>query len=389
MGSEPKLRVLFVINGLGTGGAERSIIELIRPLRARGIELEIICLFPRSEGVIDLVEGNTPVRLLTADGWWRRLAALRRVIATNRFDVVHTTIFEADLLGRFAAIGTGVPVLSSVVNMSYEAARLSDPRVGRWKLASARALDAWTARHLTAHIHVLTEAVGRSVVERLGVPSNRITVVGRGRDPRRLGEPSSERRRSVRHSLGLDEDHRVLLSVGRLEYQKGHRHMVEAMPRILYGFPEARLLIAGRAGNVSVELAELVDQLALNDSIRFLGHREDVGDLLSAADVFVFPSLFEGFGGAMLEAMAMGLPIVASDLPPLREVSGVGGALLVEPGSARALEQGTVAVLSDPSLAQRLGQTAKDRFQSLFTVEGVADRMTDMYRRTTKSLPSD
>jgi glycosyltransferase involved in cell wall biosynthesis len=389
METEPELRVLLVINGLGTGGAERSIIELIRPLRARGVELEVICLFARAEGVIDQVDRDTPVTLLRARGWWERLTALRRIIVTKRFDLVHTTIFESDLLGRLAAVRTGVPVLSSVVNMSYEPARLSDPRIRRWRLTFSRAFDGWTARHLTAHIHVLTDAVGRSVQRRLGVPSNRITVVSRGRDPARLGEPSLERRRFVRDSLGLDEHHRIMLSVGRLEYQKGHRHLVAAMPLILDRFPSARLLIAGRVGNVSAELRELIDHLGLDDSITLLGHREDIGDLLSAADAFVFPSLFEGFGGAMLEAMAMGLPIIASDLPPLREVSGEGGALFIEPGSPEALAQGIVAVLTDHSLAQRLGQTAKDRFQSLFTVEAVADRMADLYRKTVNTPSSD
>ncbi len=376
----PALRVLYVINGLGTGGAERSFLELTQPLRDRGVSLEVVCLFDRSEGVAELISDQLRVEVLGSSSWFGRWRSLRRRIVQGQFDLVHTSIFESDVLGRSAAIGTGTPVLSSIVNMSYDTARTSDPRVRPWRLKVTRMIDGWTARHLTARVHVLTRAVGESVQDHLGVDADRISVVGRGRSQERLGEPSPERRQRVRASLGLDNDQSVLLTVGRQEYQKGQRFLIEAMPLILAEHPNTRLLIAGREGSVSRELEAAIQRLELSSAITLLGHREDVGDLLAASDIFAFPSLFEGFGGAMLEAMAMGIPVVASDLPPLREVAGEGGAFLVPASSAFQLSEGMRTLLNDPMLADRLGQRGQQRFREQYTIEAIADRMAELYR---------
>jgi glycosyltransferase involved in cell wall biosynthesis len=177
------------------------------------------------------------------------------------------------------------------------------------------------------------------------------------------------------------------VAVGRHEFQKGHRYLIEAMPAIRAELPEAVLLIVGRAGSVSNELSAAIERLGLGQSVHLLGHRQDVGDLLVAADVFIFPSLFEGFGGAMIEAMALGVPVVASDIPPLREVAGDGSVLFVPPASTEALAGGVIRILQDHGLAERLAGEARAVFQSRHTLAAVVNQMAGLYHQVAAAGP--
>ena len=127
---------------------------------------------------------------------------------------------------------------------------------------------------------------------------------------------------------------------------------------------------------------ELCDQLRLGERIRFLGHRDDVPEILAAADVFAFPSVYEELGGAVIEAMALGLPIVASDIPALREVVEDGrNGLLVKPESSTALAAGLARILDDRALASTFGERSLEIFRQRFTIERSARRMIDLYSR--------
>jgi glycosyltransferase involved in cell wall biosynthesis len=376
------VKVLYVINDLGVGGAERSLSELLPKLAEDGVEPVVVTLFVRPEGVHDRVENSGfSVRTLAPGGLRTWIPQLRRVIAQEHPAIVHTTNFEADIAGRVAAARTPAAVLTSLVNTSYDPVRLQDPNIKRWKIAVVRRVDALTARYLTAHFHAITEAVKVSAVRTLGVPAERITVIERGRDAARLGRRTVERRAQIRASLGVPDDRLVVLNVGRQEFQKGQEVLLRAMTDVVRRHPDALLLVAGRRGNASAELDQLHSTLGLGDQVRFLGHREDVPELLAGADVFTFPSLYEGLGGALIEAMALELPIVASDVPAIREVLGDATAgVLVPPGDAPALATELGGLLDDPDRRRALGAAARRRFEERFTLPKSAARMADLYR---------
>ncbi len=380
------LKVLLVINSLGTGGAERSLAELLPYLRQAGIGVTVACLRHPKEsahGVHKAVEAHgVGVEVLPAAGFAGRALALRRVIRREAPDLVHTSLYMADQLGRLAALGTGVPVMSSLVNVSYGSTRSRlDPNLSPWKMGLVQAADAVTARLLTARFHAITKTAKAHAVEQLGIAPERVTVVERGRSRARFGEPTPERRQRARQALGLADEDEVVLSVGRHYFQKGQRYLLEAGRLVARRRPRLRLLLAGIEGPMTPELEALAEEAPLRGGrVRFLGYREDVPDLLCAADVFAFPSLFEGLGGAMIEAMAMGVPVVASDIAPLREVSeGGSGALLVEPRSAGALAEGVERLLGDRAGALALGGRGREIFERRFRLEQVAERMVALY----------
>jgi glycosyltransferase involved in cell wall biosynthesis len=381
------LRVLFVIDGLGTGGAERSLSELLPFLRDAGIRATVVTFYER-RGVDDAVRSQGfDVRRVGASRLPGRVIDVRRMIKSEGIDVVHTTLHRATLVGRLAAAGTGVPVLTSLVNTPYDHSRRDRTAVARWRLSIAHAADRVTARR-TSHFHAISDAVAQDARAGLGIRAPDITVIPRGRSSARLGEPDQSRRRTVRDALGLAPDQPVLLAVGRQEEQKGHRYLVEAMDHVLASVPDAVLLLAGREGHATPQIQAALRRISAPESVRVLDHRDDVGDLLAATDVFVFPSLWEGLGGALIEAMAMALPVVASDLAVFREFvedGPEGNGVLVPPQDPAALARAIVELLHDPDRRAAMGRRSREIFEARFTLEAIAPRMIQLFREVART----
>ena len=377
------MKVLQVINGLGTGGAERSLSELLPRLRDRGVEFVIACLSKKPEGVGNAVEeAGFDVRYVGGGSLVAKARAVRTIAMSTGCDLIHTTIFEADLVGRLASLHSGLPVLTSIVNTSYDASRLADPNVKKWKLETVRAIDGLTARRFTTHFHVISETVGHSAVTSLKIDPERMTLIRRGRDLKRL-QASGDAKMRLRRELAIDADAPVILNVGRQEFQKNQLSLLKAFQSVLPEFPKARLLIAGRDGNATPDLHKhLAADPELAARVIFLGHRDDVADLLELANVFTFPSRFEGQGGALLEAMLAAKPIVASDLPVLREsVQHEETARLLPADDVDALARELSWVLTNTETAQAMGAKARDAALEKFDIDRIAQQHEALYER--------
>lgn len=390
-----KLKILFLINTLGPGGAERSLAEMLPLMAESGIDPTVVCLSHCQEGVESQVRAHGfDVRYLESTRLSRRVRELRRMIKGQNPDLIQTCLFDSDVAGRLAAAQLGIPVITSLVNTSYVAVRVNDPNVRALRLGAAQLIDSWTARHLSTHFHAVTHAVKAAAVETMGIRADRITVIERGRDPARLGEPSPERRRLTRAKLGLSDDDEVLINVGRQEYQKGQKFLLEAVRMLSGERPRLVLLIAGRRGHSSTALEHYLAEAGLKERVRLLGYRDDVPDLLAAADLFVFPSLYEGLGGAVIEAMALGVPVIASNLDAIREVVEEGrSGVLVPPGLPRELADAIRHLLEDRSQARAFAARGREIFLERFTLDQSVRRLIEMYRhvadRRTEALVAD
>ena len=274
----------------------------------------------------------------------------------------------------------GPRVVVSLVNTTYSAARLADPRLDRRKVRVVQALDAALGRFRTDRFHAVSRAVKDDAVAALRLPDDKVTVIERGRRPETLPVVSPARRAAARDKLDLPADAEVLVSVGRQEYQKGHRYSLEAVSE-LSDRPDLVLLVAGRTGNESDELKRILAGMPETaERVQLLGHRPDVAEVLAAADVFVFPSLFEGMPGAVIEAMALGLPIVACDIEPVREVVDIGAnAVLVAPRDAPALAAAVRELLDDRSRLDDMGRRSREIFEERFTIERSVEGFIDLY----------
>jgi glycosyltransferase involved in cell wall biosynthesis len=376
------MRILHVIDRLGTSGTETSLRELLPALEDRDLH----------HGVVTFSSGGPPpdrfselgIQVFAPEsairGRLARVKHVHRAINGFRPDLLHSALFEADLAGRIAGRLTRTPVLSSLVNTSYVPEAWPDGRSERLKFAGVKAIDAFLGRRATYAFHAVTHAVADRMVGDLGIDPSRIWVVPRGRSLQRLGEPSSVRRDAVRARLGLSADTSVILNVGRHEPQKGQNDLLTAVARLRSTHQDLCLLIAGRDGRSTPELHRRIRDEGLEDVVRLLGARDDIGDLLSAADVFAFPSRYEGIGGAMLEAMLMGVPVVASDLAGLREVLDDGRwGVLVPVADPTALAKALHGALAEPEEASTRAAMARSRALEVYSFRASVEGMRSMY----------
>jgi len=213
---------------------------------------------------------------------------------------------------------------------------------------------------------------------RLRIPLNRIQVVYRGRDVGRLGSASQQRRLRVRKDLGVHPGTPLILSVGRIDQQKGIDTTIKAFKKVSRSIPDAQLLIAGRPGNACTQVEE---EASGWQNIRLLGHRTDIPDLMCAADVLSFPSRWEGLGGTLVEALALGLPLVASNIAPVAEVLGDVGWPLVRPDDEDALAEKLRSVLTGTESNDAKRERGVKRFKECFTAEAACHGMVDFYSK--------
>lgn len=376
-------RVAFLIDSLGSGGAERSTAVLLPHLRERGIEASVITIERAAEGNEDVVRGDGfPVHVLAPGSFVARCRELRKVLNEQRPDVLNTALFRSDQLARIATIGMRLPIVTTLVNVPREAKPAWGTGPAPWKVRLVNALDIVTSHLFVDRFHAVTPGVASLYQRRYRLPARKITVVERGRDISALGTASPERRARVRESLGLGEHEMVLLAAGRVDQQKNHPDLVRAVKRVLDGGQPAVLLIAGRDGDAVAEVKALLhSDPDLARAVRLLGYRSDIGDLLAAADLMVLSSRFEGTAGIALEAMAVGTAIVSTDLPGMEGILVNGeNSLLVPVGHVAALATAISTVLSDDGLRSRFVDRGRLEFLDRFTIDRSADRMADLYR---------
>jgi glycosyltransferase involved in cell wall biosynthesis len=377
-------RVVHLIDNLSSrGGAQQSIAALAPAIGRHGVHLSVAHL-DRSD---DLAAGlrTAGVEVVSLQGGGGRLVDLVRVarfLRAERPDLLHTSLHAANLVGRVAGRLTGVPVVTSFVSTKTDAGRADRTdwwgrTKGRSSLRLARRTILWVRR-----VHAVSPSVRVHVIEELHYPADRIDVVARGRDRTQLGERSADRREGVRAQLGLPADGTVLLAVGRHFSEKAYDVLLSAMPAVLDALPASYLLIAGSEGPESQALRAQCDRLGLTDRVHFLGHRDDLADLHSAADVFVLSSRLEGMPGALIEALAFGTPAVVTDIGPALDVVDQRSAIIVPVESASQLAEGIVSALTDADAAASRVAAGRELFDERFDIATVAAAMVAFYERS-------
>ena len=371
-------RVLYLVDSLGMGGAERGLALTIRHLDRSKVEPEVAYLWDPSPLRTELEAAGARVhRIGVRPGIGAFLAVPRvlRLLREGRFDAIHTQVLWASITGRIAGRLARVTVISHIANTETGGFRDGElpPGVARKARWLAR-LDGWTGRWCVDRFVAISEAVRSDPIRGAGWDRSRIDVVRRGQASSELRERASGFVGPPLEASGAP----VLLSVGRLAEQKGLRFLLEAMPAILAEHPDAHLLVVGE-GHLAQDLQGRARPLG--DRVSFLGLRDDVPALIASANLFVFPSLWEGQGNALLEAMSVGVPIVATTIPSTLETLTDGeSALLVPPADAEALATAVNRLLADPRLAARLADAARLRARD-YDIERTTRDLEGVYAR--------
>ncbi|MAS35990.1 MAG: hypothetical protein CL610_18425 [Anaerolineaceae bacterium] len=370
------LRVAHVIKVTTIAGAETHLLTLLAGLRARQVDAQIIVLVeprtPMDDYVQALERRGIPVQRLTifADMDPTLPPRLRALVRLMKPHILHTHLFHADLYGAIAAKWALRRTALITSRHNDNAFRRREPY---------RSLNHRLWQMVDAGI-AISDSIARFAVEVEGAPLPKIQTIRYGLDYRaqRLPERRAERV-TLRDQLGLDVDAPVAGIVCRLVEQKGVSYGLQAFAHVLKQIPAARLVIAGD-GPLRNELEAEAAVLGIESAVRFLGWRDDVPQLMNAFDVLLMPSLWEGFGLVILEAMSRQVPVIASAVSAIPEIVAHGETgLLVPPRDVDAMTAALIQLLGDAPLRRHMGMLAEDRLETRFTARRMVDETIRLY----------
>jgi glycosyltransferase involved in cell wall biosynthesis len=375
--------ILHVLDDLDTGGSERQLVTFLLRTNRERLRHEVCALCEGGRFATELERAGIPVHILglrASRDLARSVQHLWRLVRDVDPDVLHATLFRPGVVSRIVGRLSGKPVVTSLVNTTYEPEWFMDnPRLRPWKVWVARTIDGVTARWWGTRFVALNESVKTSAVHQLGLSPEVICVIPRGLSFN--GHPALEDAdvASLRSAFGWADAYPVILNVARLVPQKGQQYAVLAMKDVVRQFPSARLVIAGE-GWLRPSLEQLAREQGLSEHVVLLGDRGDVASLLRAADIFLFPSLYEGAGNALVEAMAMGKPCVVSRIPTMCEVTGDGKvALLTDLRSPESLAVNVLRLAADRALASKLGADARAWVWDRHSIERSVAALESLY----------
>jgi glycosyltransferase involved in cell wall biosynthesis len=370
-----KFSILFLGTQMAVGGAQRVLLDQADWFHAQGHRVVVAFLYdrdglheswqaPRSYPVYDLGALRPGTGILRqwidlAGGLWRLWQLLRR----EQPHVIETFTFDSNIPGMMLSWLAGVPLRVATHH---------------GKVGNVSRLQEYLhliIAKLTASVVVAVSSQVRDELVAQGLDARKVVVIPNGVH---LQIPKATLKDGIAHELGIRTGTTVLLSIGRLVYQKAHNVLVEAMRTVAVQAPRTALYIAGE-GQLRAELEVQLRHAQLEENVRLLGNRADVPELLALSDIFVLPSRWEGLPIALLEAMGAGLPVVATNVEGVDEVvqDGVQG-LLVSPDDAAALADALLQLIVDEPLRKRMGELGRTRIQVHYTTNIMCEKYLKM-----------
>jgi glycosyltransferase involved in cell wall biosynthesis len=376
---QPPYRILLLTSTAAIGGAEQVALSLARGCDRSRFSVRIASLSGPPLLIEKAREGGVEATHWTLEGGRRawRLDHVLGAIGRDRaagVDLVQTFGLTADLVGRLFKRRFGGAKLLCAIHST-----------DAWRGGLKIRLDRWSAGKADAFVSV-SEIGKRIRVEREGLPASKIVVIPNGIDVRGTGEPKP--REGWLRELGLTpEAAPIILHVANLRPMKGHGETLAAARAVLKQYPKSVFLLVGRDESGG-EYERQARAEGLAGRVRFLGYRADPRELMRQADIFILPSYYEGRPISILEAMAEGCPIIASDVGGIPEQVRDGEeALLIEPRRADRLAEAIVRLAGDEGLRRRLAAAARRRVEADFTESSMCKRYERLFEAMIEGRP--
>ncbi len=361
--------IVYIIVELDIGGAQQVLLRLLQGIDRQRFSPRVACFYNGKAAIAQaIIKMDIPVHDLRMNSpiGIGGLARLYHLLRNTSPVILHTWMFHANLSGRIIGRMAGVPVIiTSRRNMNIG---------GTWR----ECLNRWTAK-LDQKVVAVCESARQEEIRQAKISPQKVITIHNGIDSQIYLPPTSEERARIRQSFDLSDKEFVVGSVGRLHLQKGHHYLIEAFAQMISKVPEARLLIVGD-GELRETLERQVRQDGLEGKVIFTGSRSDVPSIMKALDIFVLASLWEGEPNVVLEAMATGLPVIATSVggAPELVIHGETG-LLIPSRDPSALLEALLALKNSPELCSRMSRAARQRTIELFSVERMIQQTQNLY----------
>lgn len=369
------VRVLYLIDALGPGGAEHLLAESLPHLARHGVIPAVAALHskegnPVAERIAQLgveVSELGVERLRQPDGLRRVMTAAQK----HNTDLIHTQLEFSNVLGSLAARRLRIPAVATLHTLD------APPPRSRRSL-HFRAMS-FALRHWCDRVIAVSESARQHHLGAARLTPAKVITLYNGIDTARF-DPHPATRPDVRDELGIPRESPLITTVAVLREPKGIQHMLRALPDVLRTHPEVRYLVVGD-GPHGPALRTLAADLGVDHAVVWAGSRLDVERMLAATDVFVLPSLTEALPTVIAEAMASGLPVVATDVGGVAEMIDHGtSGFVVESGDPQALVGPIVRLLENPRQGEAMGRAGKRRSRRDFDVARQAERLAEQYR---------
>jgi glycosyltransferase involved in cell wall biosynthesis len=363
-----RTRVMYLAHAFEVGGAEEMVLNLVRHLPDR-FEALVCCIHELGPLGREIEATGAQITVLGLSPGLRRpwdVARLRRVLRERQPDVVHTFLLTASVYGRLAAMLARVPIVIGTEVNIYRNKR-APHRIAERLLMSG-----------TDCVVASAESVRQFYIRQVHADPAKVEVIYNAVDWAQLQTTMS--RDEVRRSLDVPPDRPLAGVIARLTEQKGHTYLFDALAREP-ALADVHLAVVGD-GELRDDLRRRAEALGLLPRVRFLGARRDLGNLLSAMDLFVLPSLWEGLPLSLVLAMGAGVPVVATNVAGVPEVvESDRTGLLVPPADPVELGRAMGRLVSDPALCERLARAARAAVLPRFGVDRYVESVVALYDR--------
>jgi glycosyltransferase involved in cell wall biosynthesis len=374
------IRVLHVIDSLGAAGAEHQLVTLIPHLRRHGVECEVAALQAPYTLQPLLEDLGVTVHALDLRNSRNFILASRRLSALlkrKHYDIVHAHLWYSITAVGFSRRSSSTQKRFLTFHNSVYQQYPPKSLVRR----ARKVFDRLLLRYRIDRCIAVTQFIATSNKALLAIP--RVDVIFNGLDLDQIPRFSEQERLKIREQLGCSQDEFLIVTAGRLEEQKGHTVLIDAVASLAHTAPAIKVLIFGQ-GSIRQLLQNKISSLGLESKVTLAGSVDhpSLFRAIAAADVFVFPSVHEPFGLAAAEAMAIGTPVVASAVDGLPELveDGVSGKL-VPARDAEQLSRAIGELMQDPALRQRLAAAARQRARALFDIAALSGDLASAYRK--------
>jgi glycosyltransferase involved in cell wall biosynthesis len=364
-------KILFIHQNLVVGGAEELRLTILKYFDHSKFEITLCNIEGKGQIGKEIEQlGFSVICLNRKCRFWdlRITIDLYRQIKKGRFDIVQTSLFYANLHGRLAAYIAKVPCIISEEHNIY-----------KWKESHPVfiLIDRILSR-ITHRIITCSESVRRFTFKQERIPSEKFLTIHNCVDIKKFSIVQTKEQ--LRKDYGFNQTDKLIITVGSLCAQKGHKYLLQAFAKVREGVPGSKLLVVG-SGPEEQKLCCLSARLQIKDSVIFMGARRDIPQLLKLSDIFVLPSLWEGFGIVLLEAMVSGLAVIATEVDGIPEIviDGKTG-LLVSLKDNEKLSENIIALLTNQKQCAALAAAGREHVLKNFAPEVYIDKLLSLYK---------
>jgi len=368
---DKKTKILYIITGMKTGGAEILVRDINRNINTELLEVTILSLTSLGEVGREVFEDRENIKFLDIKSKLNPFIFLKLFlfIKKNNPDIIHTHLFHAHILGRIIGRMFDTQITVSTFH--------SDNLGGFLREKFLKYTDLFTEINIA-----VSKAVAERLIKKNISTENKLRIIHNGIDLDNFLFRDYEKREKIRQKLSINQKDRLFISVGRLNKVKGHSYLIESFKKVNDQLSEDDKLIIIGDGKEKDNLLHKIKELKLSDSVFLLGRKNNVSDYLNAADLFISPSIHEGFGISIAEAMASGVPVIATDVGGVSElIEDEKTGFLLKSGSAEDLTRKIKHLLDLPTDdLKKITDAARDDIEKKFSIGIMVKKYEYLYK---------